>query len=127
MQRRCYGPGQPPATPSRLACARVPVLAPVRDESATSSIDPRDRDISVNINDVRRPVAADMDAMVQNLMSVVGDRHPMLLAAAEQIFGAGGKRLRPMLVFLVARATSRAMAHRCGRAAPVAPSHSPAR
>jgi hypothetical protein len=35
------------------------------------------------------PVAADMKKMNENLLSVVGDRHPMLMAAAEQIFGAG--------------------------------------
>lgn len=29
----------------------------------------------------------------------------MLEAAADQIFGAGGKRMRPALIFLVARAT----------------------
>ena len=52
------------------------------------------------------PVAEDMEAMNANLRAVVGDRHPMLVAAAEQIFGAGGKRLRPALVFLVARATA---------------------
>ncbi|RZC45439.1 hypothetical protein C5167_038388 [Papaver somniferum] len=28
------------------------------------------------------------------------------MSAAEQIFGAGGKRMRPALVFLVARATA---------------------
>lgn len=54
------------------------------------------------------PVAADMKKMNENLLSVVGDRHPMLMAAAQQIFGAGGKKLRPMLVFLVAHATAKA-------------------
>jgi geranylgeranyl pyrophosphate synthase len=44
--------------------------------------------------------------MNENLRNVVGNRHPMLMAAADQIFGAGGKKLRPMLVFLVARATA---------------------
>jgi all-trans-nonaprenyl-diphosphate synthase len=51
------------------------------------------------------PVADDMRKMNENLRNVVGSRHPMLMAAADQIFGAGGKKLRPMLVFLVARAT----------------------
>jgi geranylgeranyl pyrophosphate synthase len=67
----------------------------------------------VNIADIRRPVAADMDVLVKNLLCVVGDRHPMLMAAAQQIFGAGGKKLRPMLVFLVARATCKSMHARC--------------
>jgi geranylgeranyl pyrophosphate synthase len=68
----------------------------------------------VSIEDVRRPVVRDMDMLVENLLSVVGDRHPMLMAAAQQIFGAGGKKMRPMLVFLVARATMKRMQQRCG-------------
>jgi all-trans-nonaprenyl-diphosphate synthase len=44
--------------------------------------------------------------MNHNLRHIVGDRSPMLMAAADQIFGAGGKKLRPMIVFLVARATA---------------------
>eukprot|EP00200_Dunaliella_tertiolecta_P003926 CAMPEP_0202346628 /NCGR_PEP_ID=MMETSP1126-20121109/5334_1 /ASSEMBLY_ACC=CAM_ASM_000457 /TAXON_ID=3047 /ORGANISM="Dunaliella tertiolecta, Strain CCMP1320" /LENGTH=423 /DNA_ID=CAMNT_0048938057 /DNA_START=97 /DNA_END=1368 /DNA_ORIENTATION=- len=55
------------------------------------------------------PAQADMETMNVNLKNVVGDRHPMLMAAAEQIFGAGGKKLRPMVVFLVARATASLM------------------
>ncbi len=47
--------------------------------------------------------------MNQNLKNVVGARHPMLMAAADQIFGAGGKKLRPVIVFLVARATMELM------------------
>jgi len=47
--------------------------------------------------------------MNTNLKNVVGNRHPMLMAAAEQIFGAGGKKLRPVIVFLVARATANLM------------------
>ncbi|KAL9322243.1 hypothetical protein ACSQ67_010296 [Phaseolus vulgaris] len=35
-----------------------------------------------------------------------GAENPVLLSAAEQIFSSGGKRLRPALVFLVARATT---------------------
>ncbi|KAG2439864.1 hypothetical protein HYH02_010495 [Chlamydomonas schloesseri] len=44
--------------------------------------------------------------MNTNLKNVVGNRHPMLMAAAEQIFGAGGKKLRPVIVFLVAHCTA---------------------
>mmetsp|Transcript_2004 Transcript_2004/g.5908 ORF Transcript_2004/g.5908 Transcript_2004/m.5908 type:complete len:431 (+) Transcript_2004:217-1509(+) len=62
-----------------------------------------------SISDIVEPVAADMEQMKANLMSIVGERHPMLRAAAEQIFGAGGKRLRPMAIFLIARATAHAM------------------
>ncbi|KAI7837450.1 hypothetical protein COHA_008708 [Chlorella ohadii] len=59
----------------------------------------------VTMDQVSAPVAADMDICRQNLLNVVGERHPMLLAAANQIFSAGGKRLRPLIVLLVARAT----------------------
>lgn len=52
------------------------------------------------------PVKHDMELMNTNIRNIVGNRHPMLMAAAEQIFGAGGKKLRPVLVFLVARATA---------------------
>ncbi|KAL5975381.1 Solanesyl diphosphate synthase 3, chloroplastic/mitochondrial [Asimina triloba] len=38
---------------------------------------------------------------------IVGAENPVLVSAAEQIFGAGGKRMRPALVFMVARATSK--------------------
>lgn len=37
---------------------------------------------------------------------IVGAENPVLISAAEQIFGAGGKKLRPALVFLVSRATA---------------------
>ncbi|GAX84683.1 hypothetical protein CEUSTIGMA_g12104.t1 [Chlamydomonas eustigma] len=57
------------------------------------------------LQEVLAPVATDMEEMRLNLKNVVGQRHPMLMAAAEQIFSAGGKRLRPAIVFLVAYAT----------------------
>jgi len=47
--------------------------------------------------------------MEEALRRCVGDRHPMLHAAADQIFGAGGKKIRPTLCFLVARATANLM------------------
>ena len=59
----------------------------------------------VSISDIAAPVAQEMKQLQLNLKSVIGDRHPMLMAAAEQIFGAGGKRLRPLIVFLVGKAT----------------------
>ena len=37
---------------------------------------------------------------------MVGEQDPLLMAAARQIFGAGGKRMRPALVFLVSKATA---------------------
>lgn len=58
------------------------------------------------ISQIAAPVAEDMVQMNSNLRHIVGDRSPMLMAAADQIFGAGGKKLRPMIIFLVARATA---------------------
>jgi all-trans-nonaprenyl-diphosphate synthase len=51
------------------------------------------------------PVAEDLRLLNDNLQKIVGADNPMLMAAAKQIFGAGGKRMRPALVFLVSRAT----------------------
>lgn len=51
------------------------------------------------------PVEADLSLLTDNLKQLVGARHPILYAAAEHLFGAGGKRLRPAIVLLVARAT----------------------
>ncbi len=51
------------------------------------------------------PVEADLVVLTENLKNLVGARHPILYAAAEHLFGAGGKRLRPAIVLLIARAT----------------------
>ncbi|KAA8524061.1 hypothetical protein F0562_010508 [Nyssa sinensis] len=51
-------------------------------------------------------VADDLQTLNKNLQSIVGAENPVLMSAAEQIFGAGGKRMRPALVFLVSRATA---------------------
>jgi all-trans-nonaprenyl-diphosphate synthase len=51
------------------------------------------------------PVEADLKVLAENLKSLVGARHPILYAAAEHLFSAGGKRVRPAIVLLVARAT----------------------
>lgn len=52
------------------------------------------------------PVEADLHQLTENLKRLVGARHPILFAAAEHLFGAGGKRLRPAIVLLLSRATS---------------------
>ncbi|XP_045801110.1 solanesyl diphosphate synthase 1, chloroplastic [Trifolium pratense] len=51
-------------------------------------------------------VADDLQTLNKNLQSIVGAENPVLISAAEQIFSAGGKRMRPALVFLVSRATA---------------------
>jgi len=60
---------------------------------------------AVTVERIQRPVEEEMENVRQALMDVVGDRHPMLLAAADQIFGAGGKRVRPLICLLIAQAT----------------------
>jgi len=51
------------------------------------------------------PIEADLRLLSQNLIQLVGTRHPILSAAAEHLFGAGGKRVRPAIVLLISRAT----------------------
>ena len=51
------------------------------------------------------PVEADLCVLTENLKQLIGARHPILYAAAEHLFGAKGKRVRPAIVLLVARAT----------------------
>lgn len=51
------------------------------------------------------PVETDLCILTENLKNLVGARHPILYAAAEHLFGAGGKRVRPAIVLLISRAT----------------------
>lgn len=52
------------------------------------------------------PVEADLRLLTENLKQLIGARHPILFAAAEHLFGAKGKRLRPAIVLLISRATT---------------------
>ncbi|XP_011098151.1 probable solanesyl-diphosphate synthase 3, chloroplastic isoform X2 [Sesamum indicum] len=60
----------------------------------------------LSMADMFEVVAEDLLTLNKNLQSIVGSENPVLMSAAEQIFGAGGKRMRPALVFLVSRATA---------------------
>ncbi|MBW4634863.1 MAG: solanesyl diphosphate synthase [Iphinoe sp. HA4291-MV1] len=51
------------------------------------------------------PVEADLQILADNLKQLVGNGHPILCAAAEHLFGARGKRIRPAIVLLASRAT----------------------
>jgi all-trans-nonaprenyl-diphosphate synthase len=51
------------------------------------------------------PVEVDLRVLAENLKSLIGARHPILYAAAEHLFGAKGKRVRPAVVLLVSKAT----------------------
>ncbi|KAL6198999.1 PREDICTED: probable solanesyl-diphosphate synthase 3, chloroplastic [Fragaria vesca subsp. vesca] len=60
----------------------------------------------ISLTNLFEVVADDLLTLNQNLQSIIGAENPVLMSAAEQIFGAGGKRMRPALVFLVSRATA---------------------
>lgn len=50
-------------------------------------------------------IQTDLENLNRNLKSMVGARHPVLSAASEHLFSAGGKRIRPAIVILVAKAS----------------------
>jgi all-trans-nonaprenyl-diphosphate synthase len=52
------------------------------------------------------PVENDLNILTDNLKQLIGARHPILGAAAEHLFEAGGKRIRPAIVLLASRATT---------------------
>lgn len=60
----------------------------------------------ISLSKLFEVVADDLLILNQNLQSIVGAENPLLMSAAEQIFSAGGKRMRPAVVFLVSRATA---------------------
>ena len=103
------------AAPVRVFATEAPTAAAAEpDAPAACRCVPGLGHQPVTMEHVSAPVLADMDICRQNLLNVVGERHPMLLAAANQIFSAGGKRLRPLIVLLVARATFPLTGLRCG-------------
>jgi len=51
------------------------------------------------------PITQDLSILDKNLKMMIGARHPILYAAAEHLFHAGGKRIRPAIILLVAKAT----------------------
>jgi all-trans-nonaprenyl-diphosphate synthase len=51
-------------------------------------------------------IETDLKKLDSNLKKMAGPRHPVLYAAAEHLFQAGGKRIRPAIVLLVAKATN---------------------
>ncbi|KAL4181511.1 hypothetical protein AMTRI_Chr12g237690 [Amborella trichopoda] len=63
-------------------------------------------DEPLSVSSLMADVAHDLQILNRNLQAVVGAENPVLMSAAEQIFSAGGKRMRPALVFLVSRATA---------------------
>jgi len=58
------------------------------------------------VTELLQPVENDLDDLILELKNLIGAGHPILQAAAEHLFSAGGKRLRPGIVLLISRAIS---------------------
>ncbi|KGG12315.1 MULTISPECIES: solanesyl diphosphate synthase [Prochlorococcus] len=58
------------------------------------------------VTELLQPVELDLEHLLTDLRSLIGAGHPILQAAAEHLFSAGGKRIRPGIVLLLARALS---------------------
>nr|YP_009402800.1 prenyl transferase [Compsopogon caeruleus]ARX96149.1 prenyl transferase [Compsopogon caeruleus] len=52
-------------------------------------------------------IQKELHTLEQNIKNLVTAQNPILYAAAEHLFKAGGKRLRPSIVLLVAKATAK--------------------
>ena len=59
------------------------------------------------VTELLQPVELDLENLLADLRSLIGAGHPILQAAAEHLFSAGGKRLRPGIVLLISRALSK--------------------
>ena len=53
------------------------------------------------VTELLQPVENDLDDLILELKNLIGAGHPILQAAAEHLFSAGGKRLRPGIVLLI--------------------------
>ena len=58
------------------------------------------------VTELLQPVEKDLEDLVLELKKLIGAGHPILQAAAEHLFAAGGKRLRPGIVLLISKAIS---------------------
>ena len=56
------------------------------------------------VTELLQPVETDLETLLGDLRSLIGAGHPILQAAAEHLFSAGGKRIRPGIVLLISRA-----------------------
>jgi all-trans-nonaprenyl-diphosphate synthase len=58
------------------------------------------------VAELLQPVESDLETLLSDLRNLIGAGHPILQAAAEHLFSAGGKRIRPGIVLLLSRALS---------------------
>ncbi len=56
------------------------------------------------VTELLEPVELDLETLLTELRTLIGADHPILQAAAEHLFSAGGKRIRPGIVLLISRA-----------------------
>ncbi|KAH0868730.1 hypothetical protein HID58_075752, partial [Brassica napus] len=54
----------------------------------------------ISLENLFELVADDLQSMNENLLSIVGAENPVLISAAEQIFCAGGKKMRALVFML---------------------------
>ncbi|XP_047972760.1 solanesyl diphosphate synthase 2, chloroplastic-like [Salvia hispanica] len=93
--RRVFSTKTPEAFLNGVAAGPPPALDLADEEKGLPSM-----------SDMFEVVSEDLLQLNKNLQSIVGSENPVLMSAAEQIFEAGGKRMRPALVFLASRATA---------------------
>ena len=58
------------------------------------------------VTELLQPVEKDLEDLIFELRNLIGAGHPILQAASEHLFAAGGKRLRPGIVLLISKAIS---------------------
>ena len=61
-------------------------------------------DALLSLDDILKPIDQDMGDLNRNLLSLISSDNGFLQNITLHIFSAGGKRLRPAIVFLIARA-----------------------
>ncbi|KAH0850232.1 hypothetical protein HID58_091283, partial [Brassica napus] len=57
----------------------------------------------ISLENLFEAVADDLQSMNDNLLSIVGAENPVLISAAEQIFCAGGKKMRALVNYFPSR------------------------
>ncbi len=55
------------------------------------------------VSELLKPVELDLEYLLSDLRMLIGAGHPILQAAAEHLFSAGGKRIRPGIVLLLSK------------------------
>merc|ERR1739841_150253 len=96
MPSRCAPPpGWASGLTSAFSCCRT--------ERGTTRIS-APRGSMATVTELLQPVELDLETLLGDLRNLIGAGHPILQAAAEHLFSAGGKRLRPGIVLLISRA-----------------------